>query len=321
MRSWVSGTQLEIRAGGYEATVTSVGATLRRLTLEGSPIVLGFDADSMPSSGHGQLLAPWPNRLRDGRWRWQGEELRLPVDEPQRGNSANHGLVRWAEWHVVRHDQKSVRLSHRLVPRPGYPFALELSAAYSVSSRGLSCALTAVNRGAHPAPVALGAHPYLRPLGGGPIDESELRLPADRRLLVDEYGTPRHEECVESTPFDFRAPRKVDGVVINNAFHGLSHGPRGVVTVSVTDSAGTVSVECGSATRWIQVYTADALAEPDRRRGIAIEPMTAPPGALASGEGLVGLSPGEPLSLNWLISATLGATPASGVTHPRPPHR
>jgi aldose 1-epimerase len=56
------------------------------------------------------------------------------------------------------------------------------------------------------------------------------------------------------------------------------------------------------AFRWVQVFTADALPEPRRRRGVAVEPMTCPPDAFNSGEDLLVLAPGETWRGSWGIS-------------------
>src|SRR5215470_19485987 len=92
-----SGDQFEIAGAGYRAVVTECGATLRVLEHEGRPLVHGFDEDQMASAGRGQLLVPWPNRIRDGAYSFDGRNLQLGLTEPELGN-ASHGLVRWAAW-------------------------------------------------------------------------------------------------------------------------------------------------------------------------------------------------------------------------------
>jgi aldose 1-epimerase len=303
-RSWVTGEQMNLTAGDYSATVVSLGGALRTLEYRSKPLILDFDADHLPTSGHGQLLAPWPNRLRDGEWSWRGEKLTLPVDEPHRGNSANHGLVRWSEWTIVTQEADAVSLTYRLMPRPGYPFSLGMEASYSLDPvHGLVVRLTATNLSSIDAPVALGAHPYLRPLGGGSIDTADLTMPAAARVIVDENGTPVGSECVEGSDFDFRTTRQLGAVVINNAFTDLERTTDGEVRVTLHDQDGVVTLAATSSARWLQVYTGDALSPLERRRAIAIEPMTAPPAALANGEGVAVLSPGASVSLGWQISA------------------
>ena len=95
-----SGTQFEISHGAYRAVVTESGGALRTLTHEGRHLVDGFAEDEMSSGCRGQLLMPWPNRIRDGRYTWDGAEQQLPLSEPDRGN-ALHGLVQWAAWTVA----------------------------------------------------------------------------------------------------------------------------------------------------------------------------------------------------------------------------
>ena len=92
-----SGEQFEIVAGDYRAVAVEAGGGLRELTYAGRPLVEGYPPEALADGGRGQVLAPWPNRVRDGRWTWEGRELQLALSEPATGN-ASHGLVRWAGW-------------------------------------------------------------------------------------------------------------------------------------------------------------------------------------------------------------------------------
>src|SRR4051812_22319515 len=92
-----SGEQYEIRHGGQSATVTEMGATLRAYAHDGKPIIDGFAIDAFASGGRGQVLAPWPNRLSQGRYSFGGRHAKVPLNEPEHSN-AIHGLVRWLPW-------------------------------------------------------------------------------------------------------------------------------------------------------------------------------------------------------------------------------
>lgn len=296
-----NGRQFDIAAGPYRAVVTEIGATLRTVSHAGEDLVHGFAADALPDGCRGQVLAPWPNRLRDGRWSWRGRDLRLPVDSPAQGNSASHGLVRWSAWEVADQAANWVELRHRLEPQAGYPFALDLTATYGLdATRGLSARVVAVNAGDDDAPVALGAHPYLRPPGGGPVDRAILRIPASRRVLPDAWGIPAGTAPVEDTPYDLRGGRLVGRLELNHAYTDLARDGAGRVHVDLVGGDGrTVSLWAGTSCRWLQIFTGDTLDDSVRRRSVAVEPMTAPAGALASGEGLTVLAPGEALELSW----------------------
>jgi aldose 1-epimerase len=49
----------------------------------------------------------------------------------------------------------------------------------------------------------------------------------------------------------------------------------------------------------VELYTGDTLSEPRRRHGIGTEPMTCPPNAFQTGEGLVRLEPGQTSRSQW----------------------
>ena len=299
-----SGEQYEIRAGAYRAVVVEVGGGIRALTYDGRDLLDPFDVDDLPDGGRGQVLAPWPNRLRDGKWRWQGRDLQLPVSEVGKLN-ANHGLVRWAGWSPRLRQTDRVELTHRLHPQSGYPFRLDLVTAYAVDAEsGLTVEVSAENAGDGPAPVALGVHPYVAPPAGGLVDDCTLTVPAERRVLVDDRAIPTGTEPVEGTDHDFRGGRRLGSLAVDSAFTGLLPDADGRVRVVLADPTGQATELWTDATAgWLQIYTGETLAPVRRRRGVAIEPMTAPANALASGEGLVELPPGGRLVLRWGVRA------------------
>ncbi len=301
-----SGEQHEIGGGGYRAVVTEGGASLRLLEHEGRPLVLGWDEQEQSTSGRGQLLAPWPNRIRDGRYTFDGRDLQLPLTEPARGN-ASHGLVRWASWSLEEHTEHSVSLLLRVMSQPGYPWTLDLHALYDLSADGLTVTVTATNLSGSPAPYALGAHPYLT-TGHGPVDAWELTLPCDTRLVVDDRMIPTGREPLEDTDLDFRVARPIRGTSLDTAFTGLTRpgsGPAEVVVRDPRSGDGTL-LWLDHQHRWLQLFTGDELPA-HAREALAVEPMTAPPNAFVSGEDLVVLAPagadGDEHSASWGIRA------------------
>lgn len=303
---WPTGDQFEIEGGGYLATVTESGATLRSLSFGGRALVDGFAVDQVPARGRGQLLVPWPNRIRDGAYAFAGRHLQLPLSEPARGNAA-HGLVRWASWAVEEHTTHSVSLVYRSMAQSGYPWTLDLHVLYDLSADGLTVTLTATNLAPSAAPYAAGAHPYLA-VGVGPVDGLELTLPAATRLVTDDRMLPVGRVPVDGTDFDFRVTRPVRGTVFDHAFTDLTRDPSGRVTALLRDprTGAGVALWADERHRWLQVYSGDDAGE-TARRSLAVEPMTAPPDAFRSGEDLVVLapagSPGDEHSASWGIRA------------------
>ena len=63
-------------------------------------MVDGFGPDEISPASAGQLLAPWPNRIRDGRYTFEGTAYQLPLTEPGKHN-AIHGLSNWSRWRLA----------------------------------------------------------------------------------------------------------------------------------------------------------------------------------------------------------------------------
>lgn len=288
-----SGQQYVISAEGYAATVTESGGALRLLGHRGRQLVDGFGEDVMSSGGRGQLLMPWPNRIRDGRYEYGGQRLQLGLTEPARHN-ASHGLARWAAWTPVDQRADRVTLGYRVMSQTGYPWTLDLRVTYALGADGLTVTQSAINRSAAPAPYAAGAHPYLSG-GTGPIDSWSLTLPASTRLLTDdERLLPTGTEDVTGTPYDFRSPRPIGDVTFNHAFTDLDRVD-GVATTVV----GDVELWVDDTIGWLMVYSADDTAW--ARTSLAVEPMTAPVDAFNSGTDLVDLEPGATHTCTWGI--------------------
>jgi aldose 1-epimerase len=301
-----SGDQFEFAAGGYRAVVTECGATLRLLDHDGRPLIHGFGESEMSGAARGQLLVPWPNRIRDGRYTFDGRDLQLGLTEPARQN-ASHGLARWAAWSPEEHTATSASLSYRLMAQSGYPWTLDLHVLYDLSADGLTVTQTATNLSDRPAPYASGAHPYLT-AGTSPVDAWELTLPASTRLLPDDRLLPVGEEEVTDTAYDFRVARPIRDTRLDHAFGELARDDNGVAATLVRDP----STGAGAALwvdrqhPWLMVFSADDGWDPPRQ-ALAVEPMTAPPDAFRSGRDLRTLAPagesGDEVSVSWGIRA------------------
>jgi aldose 1-epimerase len=295
-----SGEQHEIRHGDQVAVVTEVGATLRSFRAGGVDIVDGFDVGEPSSAGRGQVLAPWPNRLDGGRYTFDGREGSAAIDEPERGN-AIHGLVRWLPWGLESRKKEAVSLYCVLHPQPAYPWRLELSVEYRLAADGLAVTTRAANASADPAPFGVGFHPYLRV--GIRVDDARLTIPASRRLTTNDRALPVGEGDVAGTEFDFAGGRPIGATRLDTCFTGLARGPDGRSHTRLETGDSGIEVWADAAFRYVQAYTGDTLEPAVRRRqGVAIEPMTCPPNAFASGVDVIGLDPGAAWSGAWGIA-------------------
>lgn len=299
-----SGDQWTIRHGDHEAVVVEVGGGLRTYAWRGREVLTGYPGEARCSAGRGQLLMPWPNRIRDGRYTFAGRSHQLALTEPARGNAA-HGLVRWAIWSVLEQADDNITLGYRLRPQPGWEWSLDLWVTYALTTSGLIVTPSARNVGSDAAPFGFGAHPYLS-VGEDRVDEVELDIPAASLLEVDDRLLPRRLAAVDGSDLDFREPRLLGELALDTAFTNLVVDADGRWRVTLTHPHTGRSVTIwaeASAYPWLQVFTGDSLPLPDRRTsGIAVEPMTCPPDAFNSGDGLLVLEPGQEFGAQWGIT-------------------
>ena len=155
-----TGQQFSISHGDYHAVVTELGATLRKLTYRGEDIIVSPGPDDMVTCCHGQLLIPFPNRIENGEYTFEGKTYTLPIDEHERHN-AIHGYGKRAFWKLVSLKEDAVTLSWRAPNMEGYPFDIVVTATYSLADDGLHLNISAYNNGDADAPWALAIHPWL----------------------------------------------------------------------------------------------------------------------------------------------------------------
>jgi aldose 1-epimerase len=297
-----SGEQWEIVCGEQRATVVEVGGGIREYEVAGRTVLEGYPREAMCDGAHGAPLIPWPNRLADGRYSFDGVDYQVELSEPAR-LGAIHGFTRWRPWQAAERERERVTVTHRLRPMPAYPFALDLRIEYALGEDGLRVSTTAENAGEQACPFGCGQHPYLSPGAQyeSAIDECTLRVGAAMRLLVDEAKMiPVGSEPVQDTPFDFRDGRVLGSLAVDAAFTDLERGADGRAVVELTGVDGhCVRLWLDERYAFLQIYTGDKLAPARRRTGLAVEPMTCASNAFRSGDGLLRLEPGESVSATW----------------------
>ena len=294
-----SGEQFEIAHGEQRATVVEVGGGIRSYAHGEREVLEPYPVQEMCDGAHGAVLVPWPNRLGDGCYEFDGERHQLELSEPATHN-AIHGLLRWVPWRPVEREPERVLVATRLHPRPGYPFDLEVNVEYALADDGLTVTTSARNVGATACPYGAGQHPYLSP-GPGTLDACTLELPADVLILTDpERQLPCGRAEVDGGPLDFRDPRKIGALEIDCPFTALRRDWQGIATARLlgADNA-TVELWVEESYAVLEVFTGDTLAPERRRRGLGLEPMTCPPDAFRSGEDVIRLEPGESTTARW----------------------
>jgi aldose 1-epimerase len=289
------------------ATITQVAAGIRSLEVGGTALVETFPEGSAPPGAAGIVLVPWPNRVAGGLWHLDGAPQQLDISEPKYGN-ASHGLLRFTGYEPVEHSGARLRQRAMVYPQHGWPFLLDTGVQHELVPDGVTVTHTLTNLSERPAPVAVGAHPYLR-VGDVPVEDLTLTIDATTRFVTDERQIPVSEEPVAGTDFDLSVGRRVGELTIDQGYGGVrvSDG-RSVQSIAAPDGR-RVELWADAAFGFLQVFTPTAFAAPEGpRRAVAIEPMTAPADALNSGTGLRWLEPGETWELRWGIRLQLASS-------------
>ncbi len=194
---------VRLRHDGARLEVALKGATVLRWAVPGGdgPVELAAGYDSAAAlernkEGAFAVMAPFANRIRDGRYTFAGEEHDLrpamhPADE-----EVIHGLVRRAAWRVEEHTEDddgahlTLSTTVRADEHPGYPFDLDLQLTFALTAHRLGLALRVTNVGTTAAPVVVGWHPYFALPGHETIDGLTVSVPAKAQVMVDDALIP-----------------------------------------------------------------------------------------------------------------------------------
>ncbi len=296
-----SGTNYTLTAGASTVIVASLAAALRSYEHDGVALTETWGDGDIPAGGGGILLAPWPNRVADGRWTLHGKEQRLDITEPSKGN-ASHGLLRNTGYRKVEAGPSHVVLEAEVFPQHGYPFHLLHRAAYELTEQQLTVTQVLTNLSSEDAPFALGAHPYLK-ISDVPTEDLTLTVRAATVFESDDQSIPTGTAPV-SGQFDLRSGRRVGDIQFDAAFTDLEPVSGRHEHVLSAPDGRRVTLWADPAFAYAHVYISTIY--PGVSRAVAIEPMTAPANAFNSGEGLRWLPPGASFSASWGILPGLG---------------
>ncbi|WP_200962120.1 aldose 1-epimerase family protein [Mycobacterium sp. Root265] len=303
-----AGYELALHLDGrtVRGVIAAEGAAIRRLCVDGVEITAGVDDHTPVPFSCGAVLIPWPNRVRDGRWVHDGRTHQLDVTDPCHG-SALHGLLRDTTHQVIARSASAITLAAPVVPQPGYPFHLQTEVAYRLVPDGLSVTHTVRNLGSDCAPVAIGAHPFLK-IGDVPTEALTLTMDGSHHIDVDDRLIPTGCTAVAGTQWDLRSGRLIADLDLDDAWSvPIPPEGRSVHTLRSPDGR-TVALWADESFGFVHVFITREFPYADRfATAVALEPMTAPADAFNNGVGLRWLAPDATLSASWGIDYDDGA--------------
>ncbi|MCB0563366.1 MAG: hypothetical protein KDD01_03230 [Phaeodactylibacter sp.] len=287
-------------AGNRIDLIPGFGACVLNIELQGQPILDGYTtAEEMDINRWAKnvLLFPFPNRLMEGRFRWEGKDYEFPVNDGQTGN-ALHGFGMNATMEAVKAEAGEQAASikcacHYNGHLSHYPFPFTFEASFRIANPGtIDVTFRVHNSGNGPIPFGMGWHPYFRL--SGQVDDVAMQLPPCDMIGVDQIMIPTGKHYEYTT---FTQLRRIGPEVLDNCF--ALRQQEGQVEIILRGEKGELQYwqEVGPGKfGYLQLFT------PHHRHALAVEPMSCNIDAFNNGDGLIRLEPGAATSARFGFS-------------------
>ena len=281
-----------IESGRVRAEVTSYGASLVSLWVDGVDVCLGCD-DVRGYEKNGAFLGATvgrnANRMKGASFLLNGEKVQLPANEGSNNLHSGPDSWGWRLWEKTAHTVSSLTLSiHSPHGDQGFPGNATIRVTYSLDSTGgLHIVYDAVCD--QDTVFNLTNHSYFNLAGHHKVDaamEQYLSMPARFFNPDDAESIPTGElRSVEGSPMDFRTPKPIGQDIgadydALNLQGGYDHNwevfcnPCAILSDPVSGRTMEVHTDCPG----IQVYAGNYLDEHGKngiyygkRTGVALE--------------------------------------------------
>ena len=273
--------------GNWRAEVSSTGAAL--VSLWQGDVEIATSPYGQPLYAFaGVVMAPWPNRLEDGRFTFNEVVLSSPINDVH-GNNANHGLVFGKQFEIVRQEADSINLRTSLFDATAYPFNVDLLVSYELSSEGLTVRIEAISHEPESVPFATGIHPYF-------VTESDSRLEvsASKFLLKDDRGLPVGAVSLNESNVIQNASNSIASLDIDDCLTELSVVAPGQHQTKLARPAHGLEVVLSHSKKLshLMIFRFDESVDA-KRTLLALEPQSAPANALRNEPNSHLLEPGQ----------------------------
>lgn len=271
--------------------VPQFGAYVLEVKLDGKSILDGVKtAEEMCINRwyKNTLLFPFPNRLENGVYEWDGKTYQFPINDLQT-NSRLHGFGVDKKMEVpailLEDEEATIHCQYMDVgDNEGFPWPFTFEVRFRIANPGtLEVEMLVQNDAEKKIPFGFGWHPYFQI--SDKIEQVQLKLPPCDLIGINEVMIPTGKRY---TYQEFEQKKAIGVAVLDNCF-ALSE-KNGIAEVFLDGEKGNLRYwqETGPGKfNFIQLFT------PAGRDTIAIEPMTCNIDAFNNGEGLIELEPKE----------------------------
>ncbi|MEP2023998.1 MAG: hypothetical protein ABJH98_01570 [Reichenbachiella sp.] len=285
----------------YLEVLTDFGAGLNDLVVKNGKnqlksVIDGYRSEQEVVNDHstafkGSKLSPFPNRILNGVYNFNGKSYQLPINEVGANNNL-HALLHNQPFEILEEKESEneaiLILGHEYNGTDqGYPFVYALKLTYQFGTEEVSIKTEIENTSNTSIPMGDGWHPYFR---FDHLDHVQMKMGKANRLSSN-FGNQLNGT------HGFEQSRAIGSESLDDCFE-VKGGER--FSLQLRDEAQDLALEIWQENesqkyKYLQIYT------PPTRKSIAIEPVTCLPNAFNTGEGLIILKPNEKVSMSFGI--------------------
>ena len=228
-------------------------------------------------------LVPYSNRIRGGRFVFEGRNIELPPNFGDHPHSI-HGVGWQAPWRVVEASAGTLVLEYRH-QADAWPFDFSARQHFALNDSGLAVTVELVNEGEARMPAGIGLHPYFprTPMTRVQANAEEMWRVDDEVMPVERVMPPRDR--------DPNAGIAADKVALDNVFSGWD----GTAVIEWPERRASLKIAADEAFGFFVLFT------PPGEDFLCVEPVSHVTDAFnmaeagAADTGMRVLDPGESL--------------------------
>ena len=267
----------------YGKIMLNDGGSLQELALGNCRLIESSETLPYNTSYASPILFPFANRVKDGRYNFNGVNYQLGINQKEE-NNALHGIIYNKTFSVKDYSTRSnaveVILQYNSTElEVGFPFRYSIQIVYRFDKSVLSIDVTVKNNDDKSFPFTIGWHPYF---SSASLKHSKLFFKSNQRIKIGHRSIAEDIEDVDESAIELHnrfddcwllEDRKVELKTPNYHIELTSSEPKS----------------------FIQVYT------PPKPNIVAIEPTTGVSNSFNNKIGLKELHPKESYDITWTL--------------------
>jgi aldose 1-epimerase len=212
------------------------------------------------------VLVPWSNRIRDGKFRFQGTEYQLRAEA--KDGTAIHGVGKDLAWKVEYVDEQRLRATFNSSDHPNvnYPFKFSAAQEFRLDGKKFSVYTSVKNEDTRTMPAGFGHHPYFQRVIGG--DAVSVELPCSEYYVLEDAMPDGAPVPLSEERLDFRKLKPLQPEAHEKGVDDLFAGREGEKPVRIVYGDTEVQMHADELYKHIILYA------PKEKSFWAVEPVT-----------------------------------------------